>query len=72
VGELLANHDLAGLIISIQISFDFLTRHAPHRAEDHRKLLEFARALSPSLSLEEFGLNENQLRHFVNAWNSRT
>jgi len=72
VGELLANHDLAGLITSIQISFDFLTRHAPHRAEDHRKLLEFARALSPSLSLEEFGLNENQLLHFVNAWNSRT
>jgi sugar phosphate isomerase/epimerase len=72
VGELLANHDLAGSITSIQVSFDFLTRNVPHRAEDHRQLLDFARALSPPLSLEEFGLIENQLLHFVDAWNFQT
>ena len=71
VGELIAKHHLAGLITSIQISFDFLTRNAPHRAEDHRQLLDFARALSPPLSLEEFGLLENHLLHFVDAWNSQ-
>lgn len=71
VGELLANHDLAGLITSIQVSFDFLTRNAPHRAEDHRKLLNFAHAVGLPLSLEEFGLDQSQLQPFAEAWNSQ-
>ena len=29
VGELIANHGLAGMITSIQVSFDFLSRDAP-------------------------------------------
>lgn len=70
VGELLANHDLAGLITSIQVSFDFFTRNVPHRAEDHRQLLDSAYAHDISLSLEEFRLDENQLLPFVEAWNS--
>ena len=69
VGELLANHDLAGSITSIQVSFDFLTRGAPHRTEDHRKLLDFAHARGLPMSLEEFGLDENQLLPFAEAWN---
>jgi hypothetical protein len=69
VGELLANHDLAGLITSIQISFDFFTRHATHRTEDHRKILDFANDRGLPLSLEEFGLDENQLLPFAVAWN---
>lgn len=71
VGEQLAQHDLAGLITSIQVSFDFLTRNAPHRAEDHWKLLDFAHARHIPLSLEEFGLDENQLLPFVEAWNAQ-
>lgn len=69
VGELLANHDLAGMITSIQVSFNFLTRNAPHSAEDHRKLLDFAHAHGLPLSLEEFGLDEDQLLPFAEAWN---
>ena len=71
VGELLANHDLAGLITSIQVSFDFLTRDAPHRAENHRKLLNFAHTGGLPLSLEEFGLDQSQLQPFAEAWNSQ-
>ena len=68
VGELLANHDLAGMITSIQISFDFLSRDAPHRANDHRRLLVFAYARDIPLSLEEFGLLGNQIQSFVQHW----
>ena len=71
VGELLANHDLAGLITSIQVSLDFLTRGAPHRTEDHRKLLEFARARGLPLSLEEFGLLGNQIQSLAQRWRHR-
>ena len=71
VGELLANHGLAGLITSIQLSFDFLTRGAPHRTEDHRKLLDFAHARGLPLSLEEFGLLNSQLTSYVKACKSQ-
>jgi hypothetical protein len=70
VGELLADHDLAGLITSIQVSFDFFTRNVPHRAEDHRRLLDLAHARGLPLSLEEFGIDENQMLPFVEAWKS--
>ena len=68
VGVLLANHDLAGLITSIQVSFDFLTRDAAHRDDDHRQLLGFAHAHGLPLSLEEFGLLGNQIQSFAQHW----
>ena len=71
VGELLANYGLAEMITSIQVSFDFLTRDVPHRSKDHRQLLDFARARALPLSLEEFGLLENQVIPFVEIWNSQ-
>ena len=71
VGELLANYGLAEMITSIQVSFDFLTRAVPHRSKDHRQLLDFARARALPLSLEEFGLLENQVIPFVEIWNSQ-
>jgi hypothetical protein len=69
VGEMLANSELADLITSIQVSYDFLTREVPHRVEDQRQLLAFARERSLPLSLEEFGLMENQVNQFVKTWN---
>jgi len=71
VGELLADTDLIDLITSIQVSYDFLTRDSPHRTEDQRQLLAFARTRALPLSLEEFGLLENQVQPFVEAWNSQ-
>jgi sugar phosphate isomerase/epimerase len=71
VGELIAKHHLAGLITSIQISFDFLTRNAPHRAEDHRQLLDLAHARGLPLSLEEFGLLKAHVVSFVVAWDTQ-
>lgn len=71
VGELLADPGLAELITSIQVSFDFLTRDTPHRAEDQRQLLAFARARKLPLSLEEFGLLEHEVIPFAEAWNSQ-
>ena len=70
VAELLANSELAGLVTSIQVSFDFLTREVPHRSKDQHQLMAFAHARDLALSLEEFGLLENQLYPFVKAWNS--
>lgn len=69
VGELLANADLTELITSIQVSYDFLTRDSPNRKEDQQQLLAFARTRAVPLSLEEFGLLENQIQPFVEAWN---
>lgn len=71
VGDLLTNPELAELITSIQVSFDFLTRDIPHRAEDQRQLYVFARARKLPLSLEEFGLLEHEVIPFVEAWNSQ-
>jgi hypothetical protein len=71
VGDLLTNPELAELITSIQVSFDFLTRDTPHRAEDQRQLYAFARARKLPLSLEEFGLLEHEVIPFVEAWNSQ-
>lgn len=71
VGELLADTDLIDLITSIQVSYDFLTRDSPHCTEDQRQLLAFARTRALPLSLEEFGLLENQVHPFVEAWNSQ-
>jgi sugar phosphate isomerase/epimerase len=68
VGELLANHELADLITSIQVSFDFLTRDAAHQDNDHRQLIGFAHARALPLSLEEFGLLENQIQSFAQHW----
>ena len=70
VGELLADSGLDGLITSIQVSLDFLTREAPRRAYDRRQLLVFASSRNLPLSLEEFGLLESQVHPFVDAWNS--
>ena len=71
VGELLANPELVDLITSIQVSYDFLSRDTPHRTEDQRQLLAFARARALPLSLEEFGLMESQVIPFVESWNSQ-
>lgn len=69
-GDLLATGEMSELVTSIQVSYDFLTRNTSHRAEDHDQLRAFARARGLPLSLEEFGLLENQLTPFVEAWNA--
>jgi hypothetical protein len=70
VGKLLASPELSDLITSIQVSYDFLSRNVPHRADDHRKLVAFARVRAITPSLEEFGLLENQVYDFVDSWKS--
>lgn len=70
VDRFLDDPEVAGLITSIQISFDFLTRAVPHRAEDQHLLLDFARAREIPLSLEEFGLLSSQITPFIKAWKS--
>jgi len=71
VADLLANPELADLITSIQASHDFLTRDAPHGTQDHQELLAFAHRQDLPLSLEEFGLQQKQLKPFIDAWTSR-
>jgi len=72
VSSLLASPWLSGLITSIQISYDFLSRNVPHRAEDQRQLLAFARTRAIEPSLEEFGLLENQFHSFIEIWLSQS
>ena len=71
VTEMLADPELADLITSIQVSFDFLARDAPHGPEDHRQLFAFALARNLPLSLEEFGIDVDQLLPFIKAWNTK-
>lgn len=68
MGEQLTNYVLDGLITSIQLSFDFLTRDAPHRDNDNRPLHGFAHAPRLPLSLEEFGLLGNQIQSLAKHW----
>jgi hypothetical protein len=68
--EMLAKHELADMITSIQVSLDFLTRDTRHRWPDHQGLLAFARDWDIPLSLEEFGMDKDQLPQFVDEWNS--
>lgn len=70
VSEMLSRAELADLITSIQVCFDFLIRDKSHSAENHRALLAFAVARGLPLSLEEFGLVENKLLHFIEAWSA--
>jgi hypothetical protein len=71
VGELLAEQGLSGLVTSIQVSHDFLARDTNHCAQDLQVLAGLASARNIPLSLEEFGLLDNQIDSFVKAWNSR-
>lgn len=70
VSKLLADPALSDLITSIQVSYDFVSRNVPHRIEDQRQLVAFSRARAITLSLEEFGLLENQVYSFVKTWKS--
>jgi len=71
VTEILSKAALVDLITSIQVSLDFLVRDISHGAKDHRALRAFALARDLPLSLEEFGLAKDQLRPFIEAWNSK-
>ena len=70
VGAFLDNPELAPLITSIQVSYDFLARDTPHRVEDQLQLLAFARAHTLPLGLEEFGLLDSQLIPYIETWNN--
>ena len=70
VDMLLAETSVKESISSIQISHDFLTRNTLHRDEDKRNLSAFAQTRNICPSLEEFGLEYDQLKAFIEAWTS--
>lgn len=68
INELLADKSLASRIRTIQVSLDFLNRGCRHAERDIHHLAEFAAAHQIPISLEEFGLRQDQLQTFVNRW----
>jgi hypothetical protein len=68
--ELLYSYKLHPLICSIQVSLDFLERSCAHQDQDVKALLDVARAYGLPISLEEFGLENQQLERLTMLWNS--
>ena len=69
IDDILSIPGLLNQITSIQVSYDFLARDASNQRKDQQRLRELASARKLPLSLEEFGLLENQLTPFITAWN---
>jgi sugar phosphate isomerase/epimerase len=72
IGSLLSEPKLATRIKSIQVSLDFLSRDCAHCEDDIRVLVSFARENQIPLSLEEFGLREDQLSDYIDLWHAAT
>lgn len=72
IAEILTDSEVADLITSIQVSHDFVSRDSVHRFTDHQQILAFACARDIPLSMEEFGLDINQLSLFLEAWNAES
>jgi len=70
IGSVLSVPGLAARIKSIQVSLDFLSRDCIHCEEDIRMLAGFASENQIPLSLEEFGLQEEQLTDYIALWHA--
>jgi len=72
ISSVLSDPKLAIRIKSIQVSLDFLSRDCAHCEDDIRVLVSFARDNQIPLSLEEFGLREDQLTDYIDLWHAAT
>jgi hypothetical protein len=68
ISQLINRYELRTNVSSIQVSFDFLSRLGCQARSDEAALLELARDLCCPLSLEEFGLLDDQLGEFIGSW----
>jgi hypothetical protein len=61
---------LRHIVTSIQVSHDFLRRSVGHARSDEASLLKLAQDQACPISLEEFGIIDNQLDDFIISWRS--
>lgn len=68
ISQLIIQYELRSIVKSIQVSYDFLRRPGCQARSDELALLELARDLHCPVSLEEFGLLDDQLGDFIGSW----
>lgn len=68
--HLIDEYELHSILTSIQVSFDFLRRSGCQARSDESALLELARSQHCTISLEEYGLLDEELNGFIGAWQS--
>ena len=66
--ELINTFALESIVASIQVSLDFLIRGGDQARSDEKRLLRLAQDLRCPISLEEFGLINEQLNVLISAW----
>jgi hypothetical protein len=66
--ELIDAYSLGPIVTSIQVSLDFLLRTGSKARSDEKTLLQLAQDQCLPISLEEFGLLNEQLKGFISLW----
>jgi hypothetical protein len=68
LAELIDTYKLETIVTSIQVSLDLLTRSGRKDRTEEKMLFQLAKTQGCPISLEEFGLQNQQLNEFISAW----
>jgi hypothetical protein len=66
--EIVSSYALESFVVSIQVSLDFLARYGTPARSDEKRLLRLAKDQCCPVSLEEFGLLDEQLSYYIHRW----
>ena len=72
MAQLFSQYSLEEVVISIQMSLDFLAAPDEAMSEGLSFLIDFTTQQSVPISLEEFGIQHDQLDEFINRWRMAT